>query len=37
MDMDNLIHDMPPPIGGLKVLVVVSPALGNKVSSHSFL
>lgn len=33
MDVDNLIYDEPPPIGGINVLAVVAPALGKKLNS----
>jgi len=37
MDMDNPIHDRPPPIGELKLLVAVGPTPGNKGLNHNFL
>jgi len=35
MNVDNPIHDGPPPVGGLEVLAAVSPALSKKYSTHS--
>lgn len=35
MNVDNLIHDSPPLVGGLEVIVAVAPSLGKKDSSHN--
>jgi len=37
MDMENLIHDGLPLVGGLEVLIVVALTPSNKGSTHSFL
>lgn len=37
MDMENPIHDGPPPTGGLDVLESVVPLPGKEYSTHSFL
>lgn len=37
MDMDNPICDGPPLVGGLEVLAMIAPTLGNNILTHIFL